>query len=122
MKVFLQVGKAAVAVFWLLVLANLVSPLNKPVDGLLDALGALVLLAHVLELWLFGSRLRGLPNANLQRAQVLLFGIFHLYNLAAPVAAVASPEVVADAAPEPVADLIAAAPAAANDDTQVQHA
>src|SRR3989344_6166480 len=88
MKVFLQVGKTAVAVFWLLVLVNLVTPLNKPVDLLLNVLGGLVLLAHIVELAMFGSRLRGLANLNLQRVQVLLFGIFHLYGLPEAVPAV----------------------------------
>lgn len=88
MKVFLQVGKTAVAVFWLLVLVNLVTPLNKPVDLLLNVLGGLVLLAHIIELAMFGSRLRGLANLNLQRVQVLLFGIFHLYGLPEAVPAV----------------------------------
>ncbi len=129
MKVFLQVGKTAVAVFWLLVLVNLISPLNKPVDLLLDVLGGLVLLAHVVELGLFGNRLRGLPNLNVHRVQVLLFGIFHLYGLAEP-AAEPAVEAVAEVAPEPVAepvtDVVVEAPVdtppAANDDSQVQHA
>ncbi|GLK89572.1 DUF1145 domain-containing protein [Pseudomonas turukhanskensis] len=121
MKVFLQVGKTAVAVFWVLVLVNLITPLNKPVDLLLDVLGALVLLAHVVELGLFGNRLRGLPNVNLHRVQVLLFGIFHLYGLAEPAPAeVAEP--VPETLAEPIAEVIAQAPEAANDATQVQHA
>lgn len=117
MKVFLQVGKTAVAVFWLLVLANLISPLNKPIDLLLNVLGGLVLLAHVLELGLFGSRLRGLPGLNLHRVQVLLFGIFHLYGLAEP-----APLAPGEAVAEPVDETLAPVPAAATDDTQVQHA
>ncbi len=84
MKVFLQVGKTAVAVFWLLVLANLVIPLNKPMDVLLNVLGGVVLLAHVVELAIFGNRLRGLDNLTSHRIQVLLFGIFHLYGVADP--------------------------------------
>jgi putative membrane protein len=125
MKVFLQVGKTAVAVFWLLVLVNLISPLNKPVDLLLNVLGGLVLLAHVVELGLFGNRLRGLPNLNVHRVQVLLFGIFHLYGLAEPVPVeVAEPaaEAIAETTAEPVAEAIAQAPDAANDGSQVQHA
>jgi len=112
MKVFLQVGKTAVAVFWLLVLFNLISPLNKPVDLLLNGLGALVLLAHIVELALFGNRLRGLPSVNLHRAQVLLFGIFHLYGLAEPAAPAEAEAPVA----EPVAT------AAAADAAEVEHA
>lgn len=112
MKVFLQVGKTAVAVFWLLVLANLVSPLNKPVDLLLNLLGALVLLAHVVELALFGNRLRGLSSVNLHRMQVLLFGIFHLYGLAEPV-----PSAVVET---PVAEPVVAEHAA--DAAEVEHA
>jgi putative membrane protein len=126
MKVFLHVGKTAVAVFWLLVLVNLVSPLNKPVNVLLNALGALVLLAHIVELNVFSSRLHGLSNPNLQRLQVLLFGIFHLYGLAEPVApavveAVESPaEPLADAAPEPLAANTVAADTSS--EGEVQHA
>lgn len=104
MKVFLHVGKTAVAVFWVLVLVNLISPLNKPIDLLLNALGSLVLVAHVVELKVFGSRLHGLSNPNLQRFQVLLFGIFHLYGLAEPVAPVA----VVESTPEPTAEPLAA--------------
>ncbi|MGY4535201.1 putative membrane protein [Pseudomonas sp. TE3786] len=126
MKVFLHVGKTAVAVFWLLVLVNLFSPLNKPVDLLLDVLGGLVLLAHVLELGMFGNRLRGLENLNLHRLQVLLFGIFHLYGLAEPEAAA-----VLDAVPAPIAEPVAEPPAvlsetavvaAPDSASEVQHA
>lgn len=95
MKVFLQVGKTAVAVFWLLVLVNVFSPLNKPVDFLLNLLGGLVLLAHVIELAIFGNRLRGLDNLTLHRIQVLLFGIFHLYGVTHPEVAGLQPEPLA---------------------------
>jgi putative membrane protein len=123
MKVFLQVGKTAVAVFWLLVLVNLFSPLNKPVDLLLNVLGGLVLLAHVVELGLFGARLRGLANINLHRVQVLLFGIFHLYGLAEPQAAAvvdAVPEAVAEQAPVELNQ--AAVVDSTSSDVEVQHA
>ncbi|PTQ69466.1 DUF1145 domain-containing protein [Pseudomonas sp. GV071] len=123
MKVFLQVGKTAVAVFWLLVLVNLFSPLNKPVDLLLNVLGGLVLLAHVVELGLFGARLRGLANINLHRVQVLLFGIFHLYGLAEPQTAVvidAVPEAVAEQAPVELNQ--AAVVDSTSSDVEVQHA
>lgn len=123
MKVFLQVGKTAVAVFWLLVLVNLFSPLNKPVDLLLNVLGGLVLLAHVVELGLFGARLRGLASINLHRVQVLLFGIFHLYGLAEPQAAAvvdAIPEAVAEQAPVELNQ--AAVVDSTSSDVEVQHA
>ena len=121
MKVFLQVGKTAVAVFWLLVLVNLLSPLNKPVDLLLNVLGGLVLLAHVVELAMFGSRLRGQANLTLQRVQVLLFGIFHLYGLPEPLPVDVAP--LADPSPEPLA-AVAGTPLPSNaaPGAEVEHA
>ena len=114
MKVFLQVGKTAVAVFWLLVLANLISPLNKPLDLLLNVLGGVILLAHVIELAIFGNRLRGQPNLNLHRVQVLLFGIFHLHGL---------PEVPVAAKPElHTQEPASAAVTDASQDAEVEHA
>lgn len=88
MRIFLLVGKVLTLLFWLLVLVNLFAGFAKPVGLLLQATGALVLVAHALELLLFKSRLQHRPKPWLDRLQVMVFGMFHLYGLA-PVAAVA---------------------------------
>jgi len=81
MKVILQLGKVVVVLFWLVALANLVSPWGKPFDQLLLLCAGLMLLAHLVELVLFDSRLKGRPQPWRDRAQVLLFGVLHLLSL-----------------------------------------
>jgi putative membrane protein len=77
----LSFAKGALALFWLLALANLFIPLGEvwywPVN--LAAIG--ILLAHVGELLLFKQRLQQRPNMWLDRAQVMLFGMLHLQGL-----------------------------------------
>lgn len=87
MRIFLLVGKVLTLLFWLLVLVNLFAGFAKPFGLLLQTTGALVLVAHALELLLFKSRLQHRPKPWLDRLQVMVFGMFHLYGLA-PVAAV----------------------------------
>jgi putative membrane protein len=82
MRVFLLLGKLLTLLFWVLVLLNLFVGFAKPFGLLLQVAGALVLLAHALELLLFKSRLQHRPKPWLDRLQVMLFGIFHLYGLA----------------------------------------
>lgn len=84
MKVFLGLGKAGAVLFWLVVLANLLDPFAQPFDLLLRLGGGLILLTHVLELLLFGARLKGRPRPWRDRLQVLLFGVFHLLALPQP--------------------------------------
>jgi putative membrane protein len=87
MRVFLLVGKLSALLFWALVLVNLFAGFAKPFGLLLQITGALVLVVHALELLLFKTRLRQCPKPWLDRLQVMLFGVFHLYGLP-PVAAV----------------------------------
>jgi putative membrane protein len=87
MRVFLLLGKLITLLFWALVLVSLLIGLAKPFALLLQVVGALVFVAHVLELLLFKARFQNRPNPWLDRLQVMLFGVFHLYGLA-PVAVV----------------------------------
>lgn len=81
MKKFLIWGKVLAALFWGVVLANLLQPFAQPFALLLHVIGLLALLIHGLELWVFNKHLAGAQKPGLERAQVLLFGIFHLLAL-----------------------------------------
>lgn len=81
MSKFLGVGKVLAVLFWGLTLINLVEPLVQPFALLLQLAGALILLIHGLELWLFDQRIRRCSRPGLERAQVMLFGIFHALAL-----------------------------------------
>ncbi|TRX75772.1 DUF1145 domain-containing protein [Pseudomonas mangiferae] len=81
MRVVGFVGKALALLFWGAVVANLLAPFAKPFDLLVSFCAGLVFLVHGLELLLFRETLRQHPNPTLQRFQVLLFGIFHLFTL-----------------------------------------
>jgi putative membrane protein len=87
MRVFLRLGKLLTLLFWALLLVNQLVGFTQPFALLLQVTGGVVLLAHALELRLFKSRLHNRPKPWLDRLQVMLFGVFHLYGLA-PVAAV----------------------------------
>lgn len=81
MKKLLGLGKVLTALFWGAALANLLHPFAQPFAFLLYLTGALLMLVHGLELWLFDERLRGCPRPRLERLQVALFGVFHLLYL-----------------------------------------
>lgn len=81
MKKFLILGKVLAALFWGVVLANLLQPFAQPFALLLYIIGALALLIHGLELWVFDKHLAGAQKPRQERAQVMLFGIFHLLAL-----------------------------------------
>ena len=81
MKKLLVLGKVLAAFFWGVVLANLLQPFAQPFALLLYIAGALALLIHGLELWVFNKQLAGARKPGQERAQVLLFGIFHLLTL-----------------------------------------
>ncbi|BBP81737.1 DUF1145 domain-containing protein [Pseudomonas sp. No.21] len=81
MKLFLGVGKLVALVFWLAVLANLIEPFAKPFASLLNAVAALVLGLHLLELVVCNGQLRTRPRPWNDRLQLLLFGVFHLLGL-----------------------------------------
>ena len=81
MRVFLRLGKLLALLFWALVLVNLLASFAKPFGVFLHLAGALVLLIHGFELLLFKARLAQRPRPWLERLQVLLFGVFHLFGL-----------------------------------------
>jgi len=86
MKTFLNVGKVLTALFWGVVLANLLQPFAQPFALLLYIAGASILLIHGLELWVFGARIGACAKPAQERLQVMFFGIFHLLGLPADVA------------------------------------
>lgn len=81
MRLIMGMGKVVALLFWLAVIANLVSPFAKPFDLLLSAAGGLLILIHLFEILLFNSLLRGRANPWLDRLQLLLFGVFHLLGI-----------------------------------------
>ena len=83
MKTFLLLGKVLTALFWGVVLANLLQPFVQPFALLLHAAGAFILLVHGLELWLFDKRIAASAKPVQERVQVMLFGVFQLLGLPA---------------------------------------
>jgi putative membrane protein len=81
MKAVLIMGKALALVFWLVFGAALAKRLGAPFEQLVYVLAAFLSLLHGVQLWLFSSVLSGRANPWMDRVQVLLFGIFHLYPL-----------------------------------------
>ena len=77
----LSFAKGALAMFWLVALLNLFHPFAAPLGGWVNWAALALLLAHLGELLLFGSRLRGRPGLWRQCLQVLLFGLLHLQTL-----------------------------------------
>ena len=94
MKILLGLGKVLAALFWGAVLANLLDPFAQPFALLLNLAGALLVLIHGLELWLFNESVNGCARPGFERVQILLFGIFHLQVLSlAPAQAVGAASV-----------------------------
>ncbi|HEY1026819.1 MAG TPA: DUF1145 domain-containing protein [Pseudomonas sp.] len=83
MKALMITGKALTLSFWLVFGAALAKWLGSPFEQLIYLLAAFLLSLHGLQLWLFSSLLVGRASPWLDRIQVLLFGIFHLYPLKA---------------------------------------
>lgn len=83
MKLFLTVGKVLTALFWGVVLANLLQPFAQPFTLLLNAAGVFILLVHALELWLFDKRIAASAQPAQARIQILLFGVFQLLGMPA---------------------------------------
>ena len=81
MKIVLILGKGLTALFWLVVLANLLQPFEQPFALLLNVAGAFILLTHALELIFFNARIAAGPKPGRVRSQVMLFGIFQLLGL-----------------------------------------
>ncbi|MBU1285312.1 MAG: DUF1145 domain-containing protein [Gammaproteobacteria bacterium] len=90
MKTFLTLGKVLTALFWGVVLANLLQPFAQPFALLLNGAGAFILLIHGLELWFFDKRIAACSKPTQERVQVLLFGAFQLLGLPTAQAAVAA--------------------------------
>ncbi|AHF69091.1 DUF1145 domain-containing protein [Pseudomonas cichorii] len=78
MKLFWGLGKLLTLGFWLVVMANSVIEAPSPFGTMISIAGALVLLAHLLELVLFNGRLRGRKHPWRDRGKILIFGIFHV--------------------------------------------
>lgn len=83
MKAVLGLGKLIALLFWLAVLANLFQPFAHPFSTLLNTVGALILLIHIVEVLALGKRLRSRPHPGADRLQILLFGVFHFAGLPA---------------------------------------
>lgn len=81
MKALMITGKALALSFWLVFCAALAKWLGSPFEQLIYLLAAFLLSLHGLQLWLFSSLLVVRSSPWLDRVQVLLFGIFHLYPL-----------------------------------------
>jgi len=99
MKALLIMGKALALVFWLVFGAALAKRLGAPFEQLVYLLAAFLALLHGVQLWLFSGLLSGRANPWLDRLQVLLFGIFHLY----PLKPLPQPETATDDAMEEAA-------------------
>lgn len=84
MKVLWGLGKVLTLLFWLVVLVNLVHPLISPFRVLVDLAGSMLLLTHLLEIMLFNGSLQDRAHPWRDRAQILLFGMFHLQILPLP--------------------------------------
>ncbi|WP_095146785.1 MULTISPECIES: DUF1145 domain-containing protein [unclassified Pseudomonas] len=82
MKVFWGLGKWLTLMFWLVVLINLIQPFTNPIHLMVNLVGSLLLLTHLLELVLFNRNLKTRPHPWRDRLQVLVVGIFHVQTIA----------------------------------------
>lgn len=83
MKAMLSVGKVVALAFWLVFGAALAKRFGAPFEQLIYLLAGVLALLHGAQLWLFSGLLSGRASPWLDRVQILLFGIFHLYPLKA---------------------------------------
>ena len=58
MKLLLRLGKLLAMLFWVVVLVNLFKPLTNPFHLLVNLVGILLLLTHLLELVLFNASVK----------------------------------------------------------------
>ncbi|WP_339529057.1 DUF1145 domain-containing protein [Pseudomonas mucidolens] len=86
MKVFWGLGKFLTLLFWVVVIVNLVRPLINPFHLLVNLVGSLLLLTHLLALLLFNASLKHRAHPWRDRLQILLVGMFHVQSLPAPAA------------------------------------
>lgn len=80
-RLALGVAKALMLLFWWLVVLNLLSPFPRPFSPWLNLLGACVLMLHLFEVLVFNDLLRPRAHRWLDRAQILVLGMFHVQSL-----------------------------------------
>ncbi|MHA6492929.1 DUF1145 domain-containing protein [Pseudomonas borbori] len=81
MRTAINAGKVVAGLFWLVVMAALFGAFAKPFDQVLGLLGLLLIALHGVQLWLFANVFNGRRAPWLDRAQVMVFGVFHLMLL-----------------------------------------
>ncbi len=86
MKLLLRLGKLLALLFWGVVLVNLFKPLTNPFHLLVNLVGSLLLLVHLLELVLFNASVKHRAHPWRDRLLILLLGMFHIKSLPAPAA------------------------------------
>ena len=86
MKLLLRLGKLLALLFWVVVLVNLFKPLTNPFHLLVNLVGILLLLTHLLELVLFNASVKHRAHPWRDRLLILLLGMFHIKSLPAPAA------------------------------------
>ena len=86
MKLLLGLGKLLAMLFWTVVLINLFKPLTNPFHLLVNLVGSLLLLVHLLELVLFNASVKHRAHPWRDRLLILLLGMFHIKSLPAPTA------------------------------------
>ena len=86
MKLLLGLGKLLAMLFWTVVLVNLFKPLTNPFHLLVNLVGSLLLLVHLLELVLFNASVKHRAHPWRDRLLILLLGMFHIKSLPAPAA------------------------------------
>lgn len=86
MKLLLRLGKLLAMLFWVVVLVNQFKPLTNPFHLLVNLVGILLLLTHLLELVLFNASVKHLAHPWRDRLLILLLGMFHIKSLPAPTA------------------------------------
>ena len=86
MKLLLGLGKLLAMLFWTVVLVNLFKPLTNPFHLLVNLVGSLLLLVHLLELVLFNASVKHRSHPWRDRLLILLLGMFHIKSLPAPTA------------------------------------
>lgn len=86
MKLLLGLGKLLAMLFWTVVLVNLFKPLTNPFHLLVNLVGSLLLLVHLLELVLFNASVKHHAHPWRDRLLILLLGMFHIKSLPAPTA------------------------------------
>lgn len=78
MPIAIRIMYTLLTTFWLVFLINLLIPLDSTVGFWIDWLGTALLVIHLLELALVGSKLKAIGRSALPDvAMVLLFGVLY---------------------------------------------